>query len=62
MYALSQGLFALSTAVLAKRAIQLGGTHWHVLFCLNTDDSLTSHRKADSDYERFEENASAFNS
>ena len=47
MYALSQGLFALPTAVLAKRAIQLGGTHWHVLFCLNTDDSLTNHRKAE---------------
>ena len=47
MYALSKGLFALPTAVLAKRAIQLGGTHWHILFCLNTDDSLTNHRKAE---------------
>ena len=47
MYALSKGLLVLPTAVLAKRAIQLGGTHWHVLFCLNTDDSLTNHRKVE---------------
>ena len=47
MYTLSKGLFVLPTAVLAKRAIQLGGIHWHVLFCLNTDDSLTNHRKAE---------------
>ena len=47
MYALSKGLNVLPTAVLAKRAIQLGGLHWHVLFCLNTDESLTNHRKAE---------------
>ena len=47
LYAMSKGLFVLPTAVLAKRAIQLGGTHWHVMFSLMSDDTLTNHRKAE---------------
>ena len=30
-----------------KSKIQRGGTHWHVLFCLNADDSLRNHGKAE---------------
>ena len=47
LYGLAQGLFVLPTALLAKRALQLGGTHWHKLFCIPTDKSLGVHRKAE---------------
>lgn len=47
LYALSKGLFCLPTAVLAKRAIQLGGTHWHSMFCIIPDKKTNVHRKAE---------------
>ena len=47
LYALSKGLNCLSTAVMAKRATQLGGTHWHKFFCLPTERRLTPHRVAE---------------
>ena len=34
LHALSKGLNVITTAVLAKRAIQSGGIHYHKLFCL----------------------------
>ena len=46
-YAMSKGLFVLSTAVLAKRAIQLGGIHWHLLFCIPIDRNMSLHRKSE---------------
>ena len=47
LYAMSKGLFVLPTAALAEWAIQLGGTHWHVMSSLMSDDTLTNHRKAE---------------
>ena len=47
LYGLSKGLFVLPTALLAKRAIQLGGIHYHKLFCIRTDKNLTIHQKAE---------------
>ena len=45
LYALSKGLFVLPTALLAKRANQLGGIHWHKLFLLPTEKKLSVHRR-----------------
>ena len=47
IYALSKGLLVLPTALLAKRAIQLGGIHWHKLFCIPCEDNMSIHRKAE---------------
>ena len=47
LYALSKGLNCLATAVMAKRATQLGGTHWHKLFCLPVTKHLSPHRVAE---------------
>ena len=44
--ALSKGLVVLPTALLAKRAIQLGGKHWHKIFHIPTDNNLSVHRRA----------------
>ena len=33
VYAICRGLTISSTAMMAKRVIQLGGKHWHYLFC-----------------------------
>ena len=46
-YAMSKGLFTLPTALLSKRAIQLGGIHWHKLFCIPTERNMNNHRKAE---------------
>ena len=47
LYALSKGLNVMTTAILAKRAIQLGGCHYHKLFCLPVGKNLSTHRKAE---------------
>jgi len=49
LYATSLGLNCLTTAVMAKRASALGGTHWAKFFCLPSDDSknLTPQRQAE---------------
>jgi hypothetical protein len=47
IYAISKGLNVTTTAVLAKRAIQIGGCHWHKLFCLPIDKNLSCHRRAE---------------
>lgn len=47
IYALCQGLCVVTTAQMARRAIQLGGKHWHYLFCLPTEKGLSAHRKAE---------------
>ena len=47
LYAMSKGLNCLPTAVMAKRATQLGGTHWHKFFCLPVEKRLTPHRIAE---------------
>ena len=47
LYALSKGLVVLPTALLAKRAIQLGGIHWHKLFHIPTERNLGNHRRAE---------------
>ena len=47
LHALSKGLVVLPTALLAKRAIQLGGKHWHKMFYIPTDRNLSIHRRAE---------------
>jgi predicted GIY-YIG superfamily endonuclease len=47
LYALAKGLNVMTTAILAKRAIQLGGCHYHKLFCLPIGRNLSTHRKAE---------------
>ena len=47
LHALSKGLVVLPTALLAKRAIQLGGKHWHKMFHIPTDRNLSIHRRAE---------------
>ena len=47
IYAMSKGLFVLPTAMLAKRAIQLGGIHYHKLFCIPTEKNISLHRRAE---------------
>lgn len=37
MYVLSQGLRCLSTTLMAPRANQIGGIHYHHIFCLNVN-------------------------
>ena len=47
MYASSKGLFVLPTGLHAKRANQLGGTHWHKLFYIPTEKNLSVHRRSE---------------
>ena len=47
LYAMSKGLHVLTTALLAKRAINLGGIHYHKLFCLPIGRNLNVQRKAE---------------
>ena len=47
IYALSKGLYGMTTAVLADRAFLLGGQHFHKLFKLKVRDKGTPHRLAE---------------
>lgn len=47
LYALSKGLNVMTTAILAKRARQIGGIHYHKLFCLPIGNNLSVHRRAE---------------
>lgn len=47
LYGLSKGLLVLPTALLAKRALQLGGNHWHKLFWIPIEKNLGIHRRAE---------------
>ncbi|KAL3924935.1 MAG: hypothetical protein SGILL_000742 [Bacillariaceae sp.] len=47
VYAISSGLFAMTTAVLADRAFLLGGQHFHKLFRLPVRDSRNPQRLAE---------------
>ena len=46
LYAMSKGLKVTTTAIMCKRALQLGGTHLDKLFKIQFDDSrCTPHRR-----------------
>ena len=47
LYAISKGLKVITTAMMCKRALHLGGKHVHHLFLLPPDDNLTPHRRAE---------------
>lgn len=47
VYSLCKGLYSISTAMMAHRAVQLGGIHWHKLLCIPTDDNLSITRRAE---------------
>ena len=40
LYAISKGLNVVSTAMMCKRALQLGGIHIHQLFMLPVEDPM----------------------
>lgn len=48
LYCVSKGLFTVSTAMLAHRAVQLGGVHWHKLLCIPTEDKISINRRAET--------------
>ena len=62
LYALSKGLSCLATAVMAKRATQLGGTHWHKFFSLPVEKRLTPHRMAECAINKLEQDRVKLNS
>ena len=47
IYTIAKGLKCTSTAMMCKRALQLGGTHAHKIWSLPTDDNMTPHRRAE---------------
>lgn len=47
VYAVSKGLTVGITAMMSKRAIQIGGSHIHQMFCLPVKKMLTLHRIAE---------------
>ena len=61
LYALSSGLSCVPTAMMAKRATQLGGVHWHKLFCIPPDKHLSIHRIAEKAIDTLEKNETKLN-
>ena len=47
VYAMSRGLNTVTTAIMCKRALQLGGVHLHQLFLLPTDEKITPQQRAE---------------
>ena len=47
IYAMSKGLKSITTAMMAKQAIQLGSKHWHKIFCIPPERNISSYRKAE---------------
>ena len=46
LYAISKELNVITTDQMAKLALQLGGKHWHNIFCLSGEENLKPHRRA----------------
>ena len=46
-YALSKGLNVMTTSMMARRSVFLGGKHIHQLFCLPIGKNLSAHRMAE---------------
>lgn len=46
-YALSKGLTTIITAIMAERALYLGGRHLHYLFCISADNTRNVHKLID---------------
>ena len=44
---MSKGLRVSTTALMAKRSLQLGGLHWHKILNLPTKRNLSTHRRAE---------------
>ena len=61
LYAISKGLNIVTTSQMAKRALQLGGKHWHKLLMLGTDHNQTPHRKSGIAIAKIERNAKMLN-
>ena len=40
LYAVSKDIVFVSTKIMEKRSLKLGGKHWHQLFCLPTETFL----------------------
>ena len=47
LYAISSGFFALTTSMMARRSVHLGGKHIHYLFCLRIEIFLSPPRMAE---------------
>ena len=47
LYAISKGLLCVTTAMMSRRSVFLGGKHLHILFLIPTDKNLSPHRLAE---------------
>ena len=47
LYACSKGLTIVSAAIMYKRALQLGGIHFHQLFLIPIEENLIPHRNVE---------------
>jgi len=47
LYAMSKGLRVSTTAMMANRSLQLGGSHWHKILNLPIERNLSTHRRAE---------------
>ena len=47
LYAMSQGLLCIPTAMMSRRSVFLGGKHIHILFCIPADRNVSPHRLAE---------------
>ena len=57
MYAISQGLFCLTSAKMSHRSLQLGGINWDKLLCLRGNETkISPYRRAELAIARLEKN------
>ena len=45
--AISKGLNVIKTSQMDKLALQLGGKHWHNMFCLSGEENIIPHRRSE---------------
>ena len=47
LYAISKGLNVVTTAMMSKSELQIGGIHWHVMLCISTEEKASTFRRAE---------------
>ena len=61
LYAISQGLKVISTSVMSRQSVHLGGIHIHKLFCLDVNNKLSPQRLAELAFIKCQRNAMKLN-
>ena len=61
LYAISRGLLVITTSMMARRLIALGGKHLHHVFMIPTESSLSIHRRAEHAIDRITKNSEKLN-